>query len=173
MAPTPSQWLQRLPSSHTQQNAVKGGSWGGVVPRAGLNTTGRGRRGGPSPPRRARAGAPQTSDDMTTGSLRSRRCQGGAPRWSCGPAGRAPGCGQARARPFRAESQHLQRFHGLLPESPGQNLALTVVYAPYSLDSGLVRQAHCSPETFSDIPRVKHSRYETLGQLGQDGPASG
>jgi len=28
-------------------------------------------------------------------------------------------------------------FCGLLPESQGQNLAVTVIYVPYSLDSGM------------------------------------
>ena len=32
-------------------------------------------------------------------------------------------------------------FQGLSPESQGQNLALTVVYVPYSLDSGLWQTA--------------------------------
>ena len=34
---------------------------------------------------------------------------------------------------YRANREQLQ---GLVPESPGQNLALTVLYVPYSLDSG-------------------------------------
>ena len=32
--------------------------------------------------------------------------------------------------------EHLQRLKGLSHESQGQNLALTVLYMPYSLDSG-------------------------------------
>ena len=32
--------------------------------------------------------------------------------------------------------EHLKRFEELSPESQGQNLALTVSYAPHSLDSG-------------------------------------
>ena len=31
---------------------------------------------------------------------------------------------------------YLERFHGLLPESQGWNLAATVLYVPYSLDGG-------------------------------------
>ena len=38
---------------------------------------------------------------------------------------------------FRAKREHqLKRFEGMLPESPGQNLVLTVLYVSYSLDSG-------------------------------------
>ena len=37
---------------------------------------------------------------------------------------------------FRARREELKRFKGLLPESQGQNLALTVLYVPYLLDSG-------------------------------------
>ena len=37
----------------------------------------------------------------------------------------------------RAKREHLQIFHGFLPESQGQNLALTVLYVPYSLDRGI------------------------------------
>jgi len=35
-----------------------------------------------------------------------------------------------------AQRQKLRRVHGLSPESRGQNLALTVLYVPHSLDSG-------------------------------------
>ena len=42
--------------------------------------------------------------------------------------------------------QHLNRFDGLGPESQGQNLALTVLYVPHSLDS--------SP-TFEEIVHVQ------------------
>ena len=34
---------------------------------------------------------------------------------------------------FRAKREHLGRVQGLLPESQGHNLALTVLYVPYSL----------------------------------------
>ena len=37
---------------------------------------------------------------------------------------------------FRAKREQLTTFHGLFPESRGQNRALTVLYVPYSLDSG-------------------------------------
>ena len=36
----------------------------------------------------------------------------------------------------RAKRAQLHRFQGLLPESQGHNLALTVLYVPYSLISG-------------------------------------
>ena len=36
----------------------------------------------------------------------------------------------------RARREQLKRFLGLLPESQGQNLAVTVLYVPHSLDSG-------------------------------------
>ena len=37
---------------------------------------------------------------------------------------------------FRTEREQLERFSRLEPESQGQNLALTVVCVPCSLDSG-------------------------------------
>ena len=36
---------------------------------------------------------------------------------------------------FQAKRAHHARFQGIRPESQGQNLALTVLYMPYSLDS--------------------------------------
>jgi len=38
--------------------------------------------------------------------------------------------------PCRAKRGQLEKFDGLLPESQGQNLALTVLYVPNLLDSG-------------------------------------
>jgi len=38
---------------------------------------------------------------------------------------------------FRSKRQPLKRFKGLLPESQGQSLTLTVLYVPYSLDIGV------------------------------------
>ena len=38
---------------------------------------------------------------------------------------------------FREKTQHFKTFERLSSESHGQNLALTVLYARYSLDSGL------------------------------------
>ena len=35
-----------------------------------------------------------------------------------------------------AKRQHLKRSYGLVPESQGQNLALTVLYVPSSFHSG-------------------------------------
>jgi len=37
---------------------------------------------------------------------------------------------------FRSNREHLNIFEGLSPESQGQNLTLTVLYFPYSFDSG-------------------------------------
>ena len=45
-------------------------------------------------------------------------------------------------RGLNAQREHLQRFQGRLPESHGRNLAVTVLYMPYSLDSGRVRIVH-------------------------------
>jgi len=52
----------------------------------------------------------------------------------------------SRTQSLRKKSQHtwqrsrhagtIETFYGLLPESQSQNLALTVSYVPYSLDSG-------------------------------------
>jgi hypothetical protein len=36
---------------------------------------------------------------------------------------------------FRAKREQLKRFEGLLPESQGQNMVLTVLYVPGLLDS--------------------------------------
>ena len=45
---------------------------------------------------------------------------------------------------FRAKREQLERFYeGLVPESQGQNLALTVLYVPCSLDSGLADEHPC------------------------------
>ena len=38
---------------------------------------------------------------------------------------------------FGAKRKHLKTFQGFLPESQGQNLALTVLFVPNSLESGL------------------------------------
>ena len=37
---------------------------------------------------------------------------------------------------FQEKREHFQRVDGLLPESHGHILALTVLFVPYSLDSG-------------------------------------
>ena len=37
---------------------------------------------------------------------------------------------------FQAKRERLEWLKGLLPKSQGQNLALTVLNVPYSLDSG-------------------------------------
>ena len=43
---------------------------------------------------------------------------------------------------FQAKSEHIERVPGLLPESQGQNVALTVLCVPYSLDNGMWQSAH-------------------------------
>ena len=40
------------------------------------------------------------------------------------------------SRACRAKREHFETFQGRLHESQGQNLALTVLYVPYSLRSG-------------------------------------
>ena len=47
---------------------------------------------------------------------------------------------------FRAKREQLERVHGLLPESQGQNLALTVLYVLWSRDSGLTDEHLCPPQ---------------------------
>ena len=37
---------------------------------------------------------------------------------------------------FQAKRKRLEKFQGLLPERQGQNLAMTVLYVPHSLDNG-------------------------------------
>jgi len=48
-------------------------------------------------------------------------------------------CAVTEPEPIPSEREELERFQGLLPESQGHNLALTVLCVPYSLDSGLER----------------------------------
>ena len=43
---------------------------------------------------------------------------------------------------FQDEWEQLQRFSGLSPRSQGQSLALTVLYVPHSIDSGLRVQGY-------------------------------
>ena len=50
-----------------------------------------------------------------------------------------PMAGGRQACCVQAKRKHIQRFQGILPESQDQNLAVTVLYAPSSLDSGLRR----------------------------------
>ena len=45
-------------------------------------------------------------------------------------------CATASNVTTSAKREHLQRVYGLIPESAGQNLALTVLYVRYSRDSG-------------------------------------
>ena len=52
----------------------------------------------------------------------------------------------AEAR-FPAKREQTKRLSGLLPESRGQNLALTVFCVPCSLDSGMVRVRSNAPAT--------------------------
>ena len=42
---------------------------------------------------------------------------------------------------YPAKKQQLKRLEGLVPAGRGQNLALTVLYVHYSLDSGLAKWA--------------------------------
>ena len=52
---------------------------------------------------------------------------------------------------FRAKRERLERFHGLLPESQGQNLASTVSYMPLSLDRGWsIYYLYCESATFGE-----------------------
>ena len=44
-----------------------------------------------------------------------------------------------------ASREHYKKFQGFEPESPGQNLALTVLYVPYSLDSHQPPEVNYSP----------------------------
>ena len=43
---------------------------------------------------------------------------------------------------FRAKRKHPERVRGLLPESHGHNLALAVLYVPYSLEGGRAAEIH-------------------------------
>ena len=44
---------------------------------------------------------------------------------------------------FRAKREQLKRFQGLLTESQGKNLALTVVYVPYGVPPSLASGLSC------------------------------
>ena len=52
---------------------------------------------------------------------------------------------QAHDRGSHAAGKTPSAFQGLEPESPGQNLAVTVLYVPYSLDSGPSYVYHSKP----------------------------
>ena len=51
-------------------------------------------------------------------------------------------CARGTRNRFRAKREHRKRVHGFLPESQGQNLVLTVLYVPYSLDSDTFEEAN-------------------------------
>ena len=54
-------------------------------------------------------------------------------------------------------AEQLETFHGLLLESQGQNLALTVLYVPFSLNGGTGREAKAvGPLTFLCAPLARH-----------------
>jgi hypothetical protein len=56
---------------------------------------------------------------------------------------------------FRAEKEQIKRGLSLSPVSQGQNLALTVLYVPYSLDSGTQELVECSARGKSKGPSVQ------------------
>ena len=53
---------------------------------------------------------------------------------------------------FRVGREPFKTFQGLLPERQGQNLALTLSYVPYSLDSGERVETHTPHGTHSRKP---------------------
>ena len=73
-----------------------------------------------------------------------------------------------RERRFRAEKGQLARFQGYLPERQGQNLAVTALCVPYSLDSGKVwrtftlRQVPYKPSTQNPKPQTSNPKPSTL-----------
>jgi len=62
------------------------------------------------------------------------------------------------ARRFRAKRELLETCEGLFPGSQGRNLAVTVLYVPSSLDSGL---ALPHPDSLSDYSQVDMSTLDT------------
>ena len=64
---------------------------------------------------------------------------------------------------FQAKKEHLARFKRHLPGGQGQNLALTVLYVPYSLDSdegggdGVVPRDFCLTESVYTVVSQKSS----------------
>jgi len=62
--------------------------------------------------------------------------------------------GRATVR-FRAKGEQLKRFRGLSPESHCQNLALTVVYVPYSLDTWGDMECKIGSENRRQVARGK------------------
>ena len=58
----------------------------------------------------------------------------------------------ASPRRCRAKREHLVRFQGLLPESQGLNLALTVLYVLCSPDSGSHRACFLCEDRVLDGP---------------------
>ena len=61
----------------------------------------------------------------------------------------------------------MRRFKELLPESQGQNLVLTVVYVPYSLDSSRTyfakRPSEGFPAQISDMSSVSTLEFQDYG----------
>jgi len=65
---------------------------------------------------------------------------------------------------FRAKREQLKRFKGLLPESQGQNPALTVLYVLSSLDSGLGFDL-AKIEAFKVLPSAHLSTCKTVTHM--------
>ena len=63
---------------------------------------------------------------------------------------------------FSAKRKHLKRLKGLLPESRGQHLTLTALYALYSLESGLAEGSCSSPLLLSSLELSDTKDYEPL-----------
>ena len=55
---------------------------------------------------------------------------------------------------LRVKKQHLEKCEGHLPESQGQNLAVTVLHVLYSLDGGY----HAFTTMFDDTKSLNHPR---------------
>ena len=72
-------------------------------------------------------------------------------------------CGATRSRrgAIRAKMEQLERFQGLLPEIQSQNLALTVLHVPDSLDGGSFT-AYCLLLILSTSSWVRQSEPLTM-----------
>ena len=63
---------------------------------------------------------------------------------------------------MRAKREQIKSFQGPFAESQGQNLALNVLYPPYSLGSGDARNDHSSPF----VPSIKSHFWKISSTFG-------
>ena len=63
---------------------------------------------------------------------------------------------------LQSNKEQLERVSGLLPGSQGQNLAMTVLYVPYSLDSGVRARAYTWEENIATVDNKVDANSEAI-----------